>query len=358
MAIGGSGILLPYPTPLYPVSAGAVQSFDGTNEFVLPAGGMLTVPAGIWAIQPGLYSWVQLLDPVTGLWRPCSAGGSRSYHVVNSDGANYRVYNPLGTCVGAYVTAVGSGYTSQPSITPGAGNSTWEAIIGGAISQTVTIGNDSKGNAGGTNFTLAPTLLVQAPPAGGIPATMYCTVSAGAINAVTVVDQGAGYVTAPVITVVPNPLDPTFGSITIPALTVALTGSGEIAAIINTYPGLPESSIPSLTISGGGGSSATAVAIGALTVTSVTVSGGAANTPISTVGGVSTTAVAAIINPAISTGLYLPRPANAYETGSSAGVVVDGGMFQAAPASGTSTATLSLGYTDDRIFMQQIPGVA
>lgn len=375
MAILGPGQGFPYPTASYPTplySGGVlVASAIATNEFGLPPGGIELVPPGTWWVDPGLYSQVQFLDPVSGLWRTDqSARGAR---VVSSDGANVRLWNPLGQPLGAIVTNVGSNYVqASTTVTPNAGASTWKAIVGGAINSTITI------TAGGANYTYAPTLVIDAPPAGGIQATATCTVSGGAINAVTVVDQGAGYAAVPNVTVIPNPLDPTLGSITAATLTAALTGTGQVAAVVCTNPGTPQTSVPTLTF-GGAGSSAAATVIHCLTVTAVSFSntGGAAYAgsfvKVATVGGKVTTAAGGIVNPAIGTGLLLPRQADIYAPVSAgaigSAVITDGGMFQLAPAglvlaeqpsagSGLPTtisaATLTMGTATDRVVMQLV----
>lgn len=361
MQLGGMGVGLPYPTKNFPSStaaglrSGLVLALS--NEFALPAGGMLQVPPGNWFIDTGKYSSIQWLDPVTGLWRTIRAVGS-GVHYCNSDGTNYRVVNPLGTPVGALVTNVGSGYNqATTTVTASAGGSTWRAIVGGAVNTTVTIGNDPAGNAGGTNWTYPPIVMFDAPPAGGVPATGYATVSGGAVTAITVVDQGAGYLAAPNVTLYPNPLDPLLGQITIPACTATLTGTGEVAAVLQLTPGTALTTAPTLTIAGNG-SSATATAVMALTVTALTVGTGTNGTPITSAGGLVTTAAGAIVNPSISTGLFVPRPFQGYESGASTGVIVDGGMFQVAPTASASAGTVSftMGSTYDVIVMQAVPG--
>ena len=362
MQIGGVGAQLPYPSKQFP-NTGAQGQYLGlalqfaSNEYVLPAGGVVKVPPGIWYIKPGNYSWIQWLDPVLGIYRPASTYSGEP-RIVNSDGSNYRVFNPLGLPVGALVTNVGSGYSQSNTVVTasGSGGSTWRAIVGGAINTTVTIGADPGGTTGGTNWTLPPIVVFDAPPAGGVAATGYATVSAGAVSAITVVDQGAGYTNgAPGVSLYVNPMDPNAGIITIPACTTTITGSGQIAAVLCTYHGSVLTSAPTLTISGAG-SSATATAIMALTVTAVTVSSGAANTPIWAAGGLVTTAAGAIANPSISTGLFAPRNMNAWETGASTGVIIDGGLYQVAPALSPSSATATMGSTYDVILMQAMPG--
>jgi hypothetical protein len=258
MAIGVLGQPLPFPTNLWQPGLPGIASSVWSNELYLLAGQRFTLPPGWWAISGGTQTTVQLLDPVSEQWVPVVSAARLWF--VNSDGTNYRIANLNQTLIGGTVTAAGTGYAqATTTITATTGISTWVAIVGGAVNSTVTIGTDKNGVTGGTNFTMAPVLVVQAPPAGGRAATMSCTVSAGAINAVTVRDAGAGYQSAPGILVVPDPLDPTLGAITIPTLTATLTGAGTVTGIMLVNPGLPVASAPSLTVSGAG-SGATATA--------------------------------------------------------------------------------------------------
>jgi len=342
------------------------KASNGWNTISLAAGETFWIPSGTWEINPGPYTFLQFRDPVTGLWR-ATEQGPNGFSTVGSDGYNWRLANLTGCALGAFVTNSGSGYTSAPTITPSAGGSTWLPIIGGAINATVTI------TAGGTNYTYAPILLVSPPPSGGVPATMTCTISAGAINAVTVVNQGAGYTSAPSVLVVNDPRDTTGsgGIITVPS---TLVGSGEITAVVCTNHGTAVTGVPTLTPSGGGGSSLALTAVMCFTATGFTVgtagSGYGTSQPfgVVTVGGVvSGTAGTNALNPALTTGLLTPRMANIQGTSSSGGavtatgaVVYDGGLFQSVPTGlvlGQATGaiiTMTVGGTSDTSLIQPI----
>ena len=174
----------------------------------------------------------------------------------------------------------------------------------------------------------------------------------------TVVDQGAGYTKAPTITIVPSPYEATAstpGPTTPGVLTVnaTLTGAGTITAVICTNPGTPVTSVPTLTISGGGGASGAATAIMCFTATGFTVGNGGAvygNAQpflVITGGGIVTTAAGAVVNPSIGSNWFTPRQASISGTSSAGGAVTatglsinDGGLFMAVPqgfvlASGT-----------------------
>jgi hypothetical protein len=374
MAIGGVGIGLTSPSLGFPSSFGnnAVTQALGTNYIDLPAGGAVVLPAGNLWVYTGKYSFLQFFDPVMQVWISDSTTGERGRSIM-SDGVSYRVFNPLGTPVGAIMTATGTTYKqATTNVTASTGGSTWRPVVGGSISTTITI------TSGGANYTYRPLLDIDAPPTGGVPASAACTVSGGAINAVTVLNQGGGYKNAPNIRVRPHPLDPNFASITPAVLTAALVTGNDatgVAAVLCTSPGTVLTTAPTLTITGGDGN-ATAVAIMALTVTGVSFSnsggagygGSAVNVDVN--GGFVTNAASSIVNPRVGPGLFTPRKAIIYApvaTGAvGTAVIVDGGIFQVAPTGNviaTSTAsaglpstataaTLTLGSVADRVLIQ------
>lgn len=346
----------------------------GNNNVVtLAAGETFLMPAGQFYVTPGPYSFIQTKDPITSKWRAISSTPNTAAFL-SADGANVRVANLTGCALGALITNVGSAYTSAPTVTASAGASGWTAIIGGAVNQTVTI------TTAGVGYNFTPQLVVSAPPAGGVQASAICTISAGAINAVTVINQGAGYAVAPTITVVPDAREAaaaTPGPTTSAVLTAALTGSGTITALLCTDHGTPVTAVPTLTISGGGGASGAATAVMCFTVTGFTVGtagavyGNAQPFGILTTGGIVPGAVGAVINPQFDKSLLLPRQANISGTSTSGGAVTatgavinDAGLFQAVPtglviASGTGAlptttaiVTLTVGGITDTSFIQ------
>lgn len=336
---------------------------SNTNRLALAAGERFHFPAGQFQVTPGPYTMIQTRDPITGIWVDFpTAINSPTY--ISSDGGNWRLSNLTGCAIGAVVTNVGSAYTSTPIVTPSAGSSVWEAIVGGAINTTVTV------TAGGTLYTYPPILIVAPPPAGGVAATATAAISAGAISTVTVVDQGAGYQSAPTILVVNDPRDTT-GSGAV--LTTTLTGSGMVTAIVCTNQGTPLTAVPTLTISGGGGSSATATAVMCFTTTgigSVTAGSGYGNAAafgVKSWGGIVNVTAGAVVNPSISSQLLTPRQADWLGLSSAGGavqatgaVVVDGGLFSAVPSTvvfGAGTggaAPLNVGGVTDTFIIQSI----
>lgn len=338
----------------------------GTNGFMLQPGEVMMVPPGYFNLRHGIYSSVQTLDPVMGVWRPVGSDGG-NWVQVDSDGGNYRIANQTGCPVAALLTAAGTGFTSAPTVTPSAGSSTWVAVMGNVISTTMTV------VAGGTNYIYPPQVIIAAPPAPGVQATAYATLTSGAVSSITVTDQGAGYLTAPFVTLLNDPRDTT-GSGAI--VTATLTGAQTVTAVLCTNHGLPISGtvVPTLAFSGGGGTTATAIAIMDWTVTSYAVTAGGAGyngtAAVTTQGtGIPTTATA-YTNPNSQASFLRTRPANITAALSSNAItatgqtLIDGGhiggltsnlsVFVGGGTSSTvATLTLGVGGQNDFLWMQQ-----
>ena len=355
--------------------SGVLPSLKGvtTNVVTLQSGQVQTItPAGWYMINLGLYTTIQQYDPVTGIWRVVGNGGHEGgVQYIYSDGVNYRLANQTGALVGALVTNAGSGYTSAPTVTASAGGSIWRAVVGGAVNTTVTVTN------GGTGYTYPPIVQIQAPPAGGVQATGYCTLSSGVVSSVTITNQGAGYASAPVITFVNDPREGVNGVATgyNAAATATLTGSGTVTAVLCLDHGLGgQTSLPTLSFSGGGGSSAAATGIMCWSITAYaagTAGAGLAGSvaQISAEDAFPTTA-AAYTNPYIQSGLVKTRPANIKAPISSNGitatglVIIDGGVYTSSPtplviptASVVTTApvvTFTMGGQTDTTYLTQL----
>lgn len=230
---------------------------------------LLGPEAGLYQVVLDKYHTIQYKDTVMNTWRGMGTGDSTgAIHTVWSDGVNVRIANNTGCAVGALLTNAGTGYTSAPSVAASAGGSLWRAIVGGAVATTVTV------TAGGSNYTFAPQVIIDAPAFGGIQATGYCTLSAGAVSTVTIVDQGAGYVAPPNITFkndyrevnasTASGISAGFGAVAV----LSLTGAQTVTGVLMTSPGTAAvSTIPTLTFSGGGGASAAATVIMNWTIT-------------------------------------------------------------------------------------------
>ena len=345
MPIGGIGI---------PLSLKALK----TNEVKLLAGEIYSIPPGSFQVYPGPYSFLQFKDPVSTLWRSVKQQTPNGPYHIQSDGANYRLANISGCPVGAVVTNAGTGYTSAPVVVSNAGGSLWTAIVGGLINATVTLPSFK-----GSNYTYPPIVILDAPPVGGIQATATAAISAGAITAVTIRDQGAGYVSSPRMYFLSDPRDPN-NPVTNPGTATGITpigavsydfagaqagyvdgiatitGANTISAVVCTDPGNAVTALPTLAFSGGGGASAAATVVMNWTVTGYTIGGGGVGVGtaaiVVTVGGL-TAGTPVNTNPEIEQNLTQIRQANlgaAISGGviASAGAVIDAGLgYQAVP---------------------------
>jgi hypothetical protein len=374
--IGGAGIPLNVGMGIGPPGGAAAGL---TNAMTLLPGKRWVIPAGVYAVDLDLVSNIEFLDPVTGIWRVMSAAYGDGHTVVNSDGANFAIANMTGFPVGGLITNAGSGYTNGIgaaatglAITPSAGGSTWVPIVGGALATAVTI------TAAGSGFTFAPHLIIDAPPNGGFQATATCTISAGAINAVTVINQGAGYVAPPKITIVNDVRDLTAaggpGQVNTQAvLTAALTGSGTLTGMYPaaTGQGTVLTAVPTFTFSPASTTAATAIMNFAVTSYTQTAGGTAYGTSAVVTSANHTVAGASVLaNPMHTTQLTTPRPcrivaglsggalttANQVVEDSGSGIQVVpilGVQAYGAIATAVATATANVGGVNSQIFVQE-----
>ena len=348
---GGVGISLPF-------------NQIGTGQIGLQAGEVFTVPPGYFNIILGPALSVQVYSPITQTWLPI--GGQQPYNgqfsQLDSDGNNYRIANQTGCSIGAVITNAGSGYTSAPTISPSAGSSTWTAIVGGAVSTTVTV------PTGGTNYVYPPAVVIQAPPSPGIPATGYATISAGAVTGVTITNQGAGYLSAPYITLLNDPRDTTGSGAT---ATATLTGAQTVTGVLCTNHGTALTSTPTLTFSGGGGSSAAATVLMDQAIASVAYTAGSGYTDgskqVTTTGTGLTSITPIYTNPATQQGLLRPVPAFVIPGGSTTfsatgSLIINPGHFYSTTgvtavitgaAGSGAAATFTFGGYTDYFWMQQ-----
>ena len=370
--LSGPGVLLPYPQALYPNNLLGSATVPNTSVIDLAAGDSLPIPGGDWALRLGPYTLVQALDPVSQVWLPFpTLNGEIMY--IHSDGQNIRLANLTGCPIGAIVTASGSGFTSTPTVTASAGSSTWQAIIGGALSTSVSL------SSAGSGYTVPPLVFIAAPQVTastyGVQASAYAVLTGSSVTSISVTNQGAGYTSAPSISVVASPYDPNIGSVTNATAVGFLTASQSLTAVLCTFNGNPVTTAPTLTIAGGGGTGATAIASMLWTVTSIAVqtAGGGYNSTtgayITTVGGVPTV-TPVFTNPAIEKAIANPRALQALATVTSGsittitlGTMYDTGLYTGTPTPiivsnsviGTAAAvTLTLGSTQDVSFLQPL----
>lgn len=331
--IAGPGQYLPPPQILYPAVLNGVPAYTpGNYKQALAAGEFIVLPAGSWKCDPGKYSVVQFFDQISGTWQSYSSARQGPQDIW-SDGFNVRVFNPTGCNVAAVVTAVGSAYVqASTSVTAAQGNSTWTAVVGGQPG-SVTISNAGK------NYGIAPEVFIPAPPPGGLPMTAFATISGGSVQSISITNAGGGYPYIPAITILPSPLDPNATSITTAVASFqSIIGAGTVVAVLCTNPGVPTTSVTTLTITGAG-TSATAQAVWMSTTTSISLStagaGYGANSAITSAGGSYGGAAEAsgAANSSFDLSGFIPRPlvtsAATVSSGSitTAGSILDGGLF-------------------------------
>lgn len=382
--IGGAGISLPPPQPLFPATVSNSPQLVGSNSVSLGPGGDILVPPGTWLISPGLYSQVQVLDPVSGTWRPYSTATVAEPISINSDGINYRVINPTGFPIGAIVTNGGTGFTAVPTVAASIGASTWQAIVGGSVGSINIVAASS-----GINFSVPPIVSIAAPPSPGVPASAVANISGGTITSFTIINPGAGYTSAPVVTIVPQNSDlnamSTTVKVTNASALASLSGVGQITALLMTNEGSnPLSVAPALTFTGGGGSAAAATAVMAFTITGWSITTGGSAPPgaggtfqMQTSGGAIQALTSGLTSPASSVvlgaNLLIPRQAQIVAVVSGAGGtlsvltgsaqaassgIIDGGLFTTVPtiyAPGTNGVYAAVvGGASDTIFVQPL----
>lgn len=357
--------------PLRAVRSAGVTTPNG-NRFALQPGAVWVIPQGDWVLHTGNYASVEYLDPTMQIWVKAGGGwgdlGGARYHY--SDGVNFRCANRTGSPVGALLTNAGSGYTSAPTVTASAGGSVWRAIVGGAVSTTVTVTN------AGLNYTYPPLVIFAAPPQGGVQATGYCTLSSNTVSSVTVTNQGAGYGAPPAITFQNDPREGV-GSIASgynAAAVATLTGSQTVTAVLCVDSGQGGlTSIPTLAFSGGGGSSAAATSImcWSMTAYAVTTAGtGYTTAPLITAYDNFPSTSPAYTNPQTQSGLVAVHYAEIVGAVTAGGItatgqsVVNGGIYTATPTivmqtsgiliTASAALTATMGGQTATVFAQQL----
>jgi hypothetical protein len=326
--------LAPGEAFILPAGQGVVGQFGGIST---PQIGTNNPLSGQYFLQLGQYSTLQMFDDGLNYWQDVNVS-PMALVTVSSDGANFRVVNSTGCPVGALITGAGSGGTNGFygysqfgagqggavviqnglatagnaifTITPSAGGSLWNAIVGGGVNTTISFsgtvfnGNLSSQNpsgvgqslyafgqgsaaggitaSGGTNYTRAPLIVFTPPPNQGaqpyILPTAVCTISGGVINAITVTHQGAGLIALPGINVVPAPGDLTGGGAVLGWLFGATgtagngagTGSGTVMAMWPYSYGTVLTAVPTFTYGGTSNPAPTVTAIMNFVVTGFT----------------------------------------------------------------------------------------
>lgn len=325
---------------------GVVPTLRGQpmNEIALNAGSTFLLPPGTFMVQPSPYHKLQTYDILLDMWRNIGDDGPAVMKWVQSNGVNTRIANQTGCVVACLVNAGGTGYTSAPTVTVSSGGAVLQAIVGGAVSATVTVTN------GGSGYTYPPIVQFGAPSLSspGVGATGYCTLSSGAVSSVTVVDQGAGYTSAPTITFINDPREGLNGIAagSNAAATCVLTGAQTITAVqvFDHGSALADgAAVPTISFTGGGGSGATATAVMCQTIKGYTVTSAGnsyanAAIEVTALGSGYPTSSPAYTNPSANANLFRGRRASllAALTGNAitgtGQVILDGGLYAGNPA--------------------------
>jgi hypothetical protein len=310
-----------------------------STSVTLQGGQYAVLPNGQYMVMPGKYTFLQWYDPVSMTWKNMQGTAQQTPYVLMSDGYNYRLMNPTGCVVGAVVTNGGTANTAKngfwaagSSSTPGVvatttGTATFNAIVGGVVTTTApTI------VTGGQNYVLPPLVTFSNPPAGGLVATGYATLTSGAVSSITITNQGAGYASAPTITLTAVAGDNGTGATATTVLDTT-TNTGKLVALTMANWGSAYTAVPTITIAGLAGSpAATAIMCFAVTTaTTVTAASGGANGSQLSYVGQKTAGASITTNPDYTTGLFTPRNGlGAYNTSATFATqtIIDGGLSQ------------------------------
>lgn len=355
-----------------------------TNAVTLAASETFTIPSGTWWVAPGPYTMLEFLDPVTNRFKTWPTTIANPLFI-NSDGYNFRLANTTGCVIGASITsATATGSVNGigtainlVSCAPSSGGSTWQTIVGGAVS--TTLATSTGVTTAGSGYTYIPVVIVDAPPQGGLQATAIVTsLSTGTIPvaAVQIINQGAGYTTAPNLTFVNDPRDTTGSGANV---VVVLTGTGQLTGLYPINHGTTLTGVPTLSfaLTNGTAVSCQATAIMNFTVTAfttgTTLGSSVGNATISSAVNV-IAAQTSFTNPLHVSGMDIPRPCR-ITAGISTGtvtvansVIEDGGLgIQVVPApmvtytvtSTTAVApqvgtTLTVGGVSDTSYIQPV----
>jgi hypothetical protein len=173
---------------------GAVNTSDAMT---VETTGAVTIPSV--AVTGGVINnaTIGATTPSTGTFTTLIGGGSSANYGQLTGGATTKAveFKTIGsdTNVGLAIRSQGTGAIDLASGSSGVNISNGGTVT--AITRT----------AGGTGYTVAPTVTISAPTtAGGVQATATCTVTAGVVDtAFTITNAGSGYVEQPTITFTP-----------------------------------------------------------------------------------------------------------------------------------------------------------
>ena len=155
------------------------------------------------------------------------------------------------------VTAIGSGYTPAPALTPvtftggsGGTGTTAHAVVSAGAVTGATITNVGKG------YTTAPAVTITGDGTGAMASASVDPIT-GTVNGIKVYAVGTGYTNATIAIAAPSPC--TVGCITATAAAIITPKGSIMSVVIDTPPAVPWTAAPTVTI-GGTGTGAMAIA--------------------------------------------------------------------------------------------------
>ena len=321
-----------------------------STAVTLQSGMYAVLPSGQYFVQLGRYSVLQWYDPVSTTWRNFNALAAGSAFPMTSDGYNYRIMNLSGTVVGGVVTTGGTSSPGRSGFWPAGSSSTngvtatvaapanaptmtaqMNVIVGGSIvnaAPTVV--------TGGSGYLVPPIVSFSPPPAGGLLPTAYAVLTSGVVTSIVLVDQGAGYASAPSITLTPVAGDPGSGATaTTTLVSNATLGYGQAVAVTMANYGGGYATVPTITCAGLTSMAVTAVCcfsvITAPTISSATHYGNIQNRLVFPASPTAATLFGSMKNPSYTTNLYVMRDGlGVPQTNAnlSSQAILDGGMSQ------------------------------
>jgi len=325
--IGGAGAANLGIGPLAYTSIGGPTAL--TNAVTLQAGQVWEFPSGTYMVFPGAYTFLQQFDPVARIWRNMPTITGLNF-TIDSDGDNFRLANTTGCVVGALITTGGAGLTNGIGLGASVTGITAISCTGGAVFSPVVGGSVATSGsplmtATGSNYLFPPLAIFDAPPAGGIQATGIVNLSGAFGLSITMTNQGAGYTTAPRVTIVNDPRDTTGTGMAF--TTTIATASASLTALLVTDHGNPVTTTPTISFTSSASTAPTAVPVMNYVVTGYTSSTGGDNIVGSGLIAMSSqmitsgTGSLAVGNPAYDTKITFPRPARITAFTSGTGVL-------------------------------------
>ena len=265
---------------------------------------------------------------------------------------------PVGSVGAIGITNPGAGYIEAPTVTISAPNvtngvqATAVCSISNASGTIISIGLD----AIGSHYTSVPTVTVDPPSSSfGVQAQVSASIQAGNVVVISVTNPGSGYTNVPAVTIT--------GGGGSSANAIAKLGSGLVSAIAITEAGTGYTATPTVTISaptGANGVNATAVAgfltfkTGAVGVLITAGGTGYTSAPNVTITGAGTGANAvAVVNGGVVTQVVVTNPGNNYTSNTTVSFSDGGGSGATAKAITTVDQNVDIASFQGRVWIAQ-----